>query len=159
MRGRVLAVAALIAALAFYLLREAGGPGPSPGGPDASRATPPVTLVGDASAAPSPPLRNVFEYVSAASRPAAPTRSLAAVAPVAPAALASPPGPPPLRLVGLLRRGAQVKAALAIMGETVVLAAGESAGGYTVLAIDDDEGVRVRTPDGGTIVLVPTSDR
>src|SRR5216683_3254465 len=118
MRGRVIAVAALAAALAFYLLREAGGPGPSSGGPDAAPARPPVTLVGDASAAPSPPLRNVFEYVSAASRPAAPTRSLAAAAPVAPAALASPPGPPPLRLVGLLRRGAQVKAALAIMGET-----------------------------------------
>jgi len=158
MRGRVIALAALTAVLAFYLLREAGGPGPSSGGSDAARATPPVALVGDAPAAPSPPLRNVFEYVSAASRPAAPTRSLAAVAPVVPAAQASP-GPPPLRLVGLLRRGAQVKAALAIMGETVVLASGESAGGYTVLAIDDDEGVRVRTPDGGTIVLVPTSDR
>jgi len=157
MRGRVLAVATLIAALAFYLLREAGGPGPSSGGPDAVRATPPLTLVGEASVAPSPPLRNVFEYVSAAARPAAPTRSVAAVAPVA--APASPPGPPPLRLVGLLRRGAQVKAALAIMGETVVLAPGESAGGYTVLAIDDDEGVRVRTPDGGTTVLLPTSDR
>ncbi|HEU0104961.1 MAG TPA: hypothetical protein VFT38_02240 [Vicinamibacteria bacterium] len=158
MRGRVIALTALAAVLAFYLLREAGGPGPSSGGPDAARATPAVTLVGDASAAPSPPLRNVFEYVSAASRPAAPTRSLPAVAPVAPAAQASL-GPPPLRLVGLLRRGAQVKAALAIMGETVVLASGESAGGYTVLSIDDDEGVRVRTPDGGTIVLVPTSDR
>jgi len=159
MRGRVLAVAALIAALAFYLLREAGGPGPSSGGPDAARATPPVTFVGEASMAPSPPLRNVFEYVSAAARPAAPARSVAAVAPVAAAAPASPPGPPPLRLVGLLRRGNQVKAALAIMGETVVLASGESAGGYTVLAIDDDEGVRVRTPDGGTTVLLPTSDR
>lgn len=158
MRGRVIAVAALASALAFYLLREAKGPGPSSGEPDAARARPPVTLV-EASAAPSPPLRNVFEYVSAASRPAAPTRSLAAAPPVAPAALASPPAPPPLRLVGLLRRGAQVKAALAIMGETVVLASGESAGGYTVLAIDDDEGVRVRTPDGSTIVLVPTSDR
>jgi len=158
MRGRVLAVVALIAVLAFYLLREAAGPGPSSGGPDAARATPPQTLVGEASVAPSP-LRNVFEYVSAASRPAAPARSVAAVAPIAAAPAASPPGPPPLRLVGLLRRGAQVKAALAIMGETVVLASGESAGGYTVLAIDDDEGVRVRTPDGGTIVLVPTSDR
>lgn len=158
MRSRVLAVAALIAAIAFYLRREDGGPGPSSGGPDAARATPPVTLAGEASPAPSPPLRNVFEYVSAASR-AAPTRSVVAVAPVAPVALASPSGPPPLRLVGLLRRGAQVKAALAIMGETVVLASGESAAGYTVLAIDDDEGVRVRTPDGGTIVLVPTPDR
>jgi hypothetical protein len=159
MRGRVIAAAALMAALALYLLREVGGPGPSSGGSDAARATPPVTLVGDASAAPSPTLRNVFEYVSPASHPPASARSLAALAPVAPAALASPPGPPPLRLVGVLRRGAQVKAALAIMGETVVLASGESAGGYTVLAIDDDEGVRVRTPDGGTIVLVPTPDR
>ena len=45
------------------------------------------------------------------------------------------------------------------MGETIVLASGESAGGYTVVAIDEDEGVRVRTPDGSTIVLVPTPDR
>ena len=155
MRGRVIAVAALTAALAFYLLREAGGPDRSSGGPDAARATPPLTLVGDPSAAPSPSLRNVFAYVSAASRPAAPAPSTAAVAP---AALASPPAPP-VRLVGLLRRGAQVKAALAITGETVVLASGESAGGYTVMAIDEDEGVRVRTPDGSTIVLVPTPDR
>jgi hypothetical protein len=58
--------------------------------------------------------------------------------------------------VGLLRRGAQLKAALAITGETYVLASGESAGGYTVVGIDEDEGVRVRTPDGTTIVLIPT---
>ena len=157
MRGRVLAVAVLTAALAFYLLREAGGPDRSSAGLDAARATPPATLVGDPSATPSPSLRNVFEYVSAASRPAPPAPSTA-VAPVSSAALAPPPAPP-LRLVGLLRRGAQVKAALAILGETVVLASGESAGGYTVMAIDEDEGVRVRTPDGSTIVLVPTPDR
>ena len=45
------------------------------------------------------------------------------------------------------------------MGETVVLASGESAGGYTVLAIDDDEGVRVRTPDGGTIKVGVIADQ
>jgi hypothetical protein len=159
MRGRVIAVAAaLTAALAVYVLRESGRPDRSSGGPDAARATPPMILAGDPSAAPSPSLRNVFEYVSAGSRPAAPVPSTAAVAPVAPAALA-PPAAPPVRLVGLLRRGAQVKVALAITGETVVLASGESAGGYTVMAIDEDEGVRVRTPDGSTIVLVPTPDR
>jgi len=158
MRGRVIAVAALAAVLAFYLLREAGGPGPGSGGPESARTRPSVTLAGDPPAAPSPSLRNVFEYVSAASRPAAPAPTMA-VAPVASAAMASSPAPPPVRLVGLLRRGAQVKAALALMGETVVLASGESAGGYTVLAIDEDEGVRVRTPDGSTIVLVPTPDR
>ena len=158
MRGRVIAVAALAAVLAFYLLREAGGPGPAPGGPDTARTGPPVTLVGDPSAAPSPSLRNVFEYVSAASRPALPAPRMA-VAPVASAAMAFSPAPPPVRLVGLLRRGAQVKAALALMGETIVLASGESAGGYTVMAIDEDEGVRVRTPDGSTIVLVPTPDQ
>ena len=158
MRGRVIAAAAVAAVLAFYLLWEAVGPGPSSGGPDAARTRPPVTLAGDPSAAPSPSPRNVFEYVSAASRPAAPPPSMA-VAPVASAAMASSPAPPPVRLVGLLRRAGQVKAALALMGETVVLASGESAGGYTVVAIDDDEGVRVRTPDGITIVLVPTPDR
>ena len=66
---------------------------------------------------------------------------------------------PAVRLVGLLRRGRQVKAALAITGETYVLAAGESVAGYTVMGIDEDEGVRVKMPDGSTIVLAPTSDR
>lgn len=81
------------------------------------------------------------------------------LAPAAAATIAPPPPPPAVRLVGLLRRGAQIKAALAITGETYVLASGESAAGYTVVGIDEDEGVRVKMPDGSTIVLAPTPDR
>jgi hypothetical protein len=104
---------------------------------------------------PSASLRNVFEYVEAGVRAVGPPPSMAPRAPVA-AAIPPPPAPPAVRLVGLLRRGGQLKAALAITGETYVLASGESAGGYTVVGIDEDEGVRVKTPDGATIVLVPT---
>jgi hypothetical protein len=64
------------------------------------------------------------------------------------------PSPSPLvRLVGLLRRGGHVRAALAVAGETAVLGAGESAAGYTVVSIDEDDAVTLRTPDGSTIVL------
>ena len=59
-----------------------------------------------------------------------------------------------MRLVGLVRRGGALKAALAIAGETVVVGAGEVAGDYIVIAVDED-GVRLRTPEGVTISLTP----
>jgi hypothetical protein len=62
---------------------------------------------------------------------------------------------PAVRLVGLVRRAGALKAALVISGETVVLGAGESAGGYTVTAVDEDSGVRVRGPGGEEIRLAP----
>ena len=52
-----------------------------------------------------------------------------------------------MRLVGLVRRGGALKAALRSTGETVVVGAGEAAGDYSVIAIDED-GVRLRTADG-----------
>jgi hypothetical protein len=73
----------------------------------------------------------------------------------APIAAPSPSPSPAVRLVGLLRRKGELKAALAILGETVVLAPGESAAGYTVVSIDEEEGVRVQGPDGGTLQLSP----
>jgi hypothetical protein len=51
-----------------------------------------------------------------------------------------------------------VQAALTILGETVVLATGESSDGYTVLSIDEEEGVRLRGPDGVTLVLAPSQE-
>ena len=160
MRARVLVMAAVAAAVAFYLVWTLSGPDGSSSAPDSAHATAPVRPVAEPVAVPSASLRNVFEYADAPVRAAGPPVS---VAPAAPAAVASaealPPPPPAVRLVGLLRRGAQVKAALAITGETYVLGSGESAAGYTVLGIDEDEGVRVKMPDGSTIVLAPTSDR
>jgi hypothetical protein len=158
MRARVLALAAVAAAATIVLLRTGAAPDRSSFAPDTPRAAHPAPAVAGPASAPSASLRNVFEYVDAGVRAAGPSSSVAARAPLAVATLAPPPAPPAVRLVGLLRRGAQLKAALTITGETYVLASGESAGGYTVVGIDEDEGVRVKTPDGATIVLVPTPD-
>jgi hypothetical protein len=159
-RARVLVMAAVAAALALYLIRAAGSPDGSSAAPDSVRTAAPARAVVEPVVAPSSPLRNVFEYAEASVRAAGPPAAARSVAPPA-ATLPSaplPPPAPPVRLVGLLRRGNRVKAALAITGETYVLGSGESAAGYTVMGIDEDEGVRVKTPDGSTIVLAPGPD-
>jgi hypothetical protein len=60
----------------------------------------------------------------------------------------------PVRLVGVVLRGGKRKAALAIRGELAVIGPGESADGYTVVAIDEEEGVRLVGPEG-EITLAP----
>ena len=60
-----------------------------------------------------------------------------------------------MRLVGLVRRGGALRAALAIEGETVVVGTGERAGAYIVIAVEED-GVRLRAADGATITLRPS---
>ena len=97
-------------------------------------------------------MRNVFEYAGA---PRADAAAPAAAPTTAPVVVPSPSPSPAVRLVGLVRRKGQVKAALAILGETVVLARGEAAAGYTVLSIDEDDGVRVQAPDGSVLQLAP----
>jgi len=67
-----------------------------------------------------------------------------------PPALTPSPTPSPeraVRLVGLVRRPGGLRAAVAIAGEVVVLRPGESAGGWTLVALDED-GARLRGPDG-----------
>lgn len=94
---------------------------------------------------PPAPTRNVFEY---AGRPETPPDPIS----VGPASLSpvSPPHEPepPVRLVGLLRRGGRLRAALSLGGEVVIVGHGERAGQYSVLSIDDDRGVRLSGPDG-----------
>jgi len=51
------------------------------------------------------------------------------------------------RLVGLVERGERRAAALSIDGEVVVLGAGESVAGFTVLVVGDEE-VILRGPEG-----------
>ena len=63
-----------------------------------------------------------------------------------------PPPAPAVRLVGLIRRGGALKAALQIHGESVTVGMGDSAGGYAVVAIDED-GVRLRAADGTILTL------
>jgi hypothetical protein len=57
-----------------------------------------------------------------------------------------------VRFVGLVRRGAVLKAALQVHGQPVVLGMGETASGYAVIAVDED-GVRLRSPDGTILAL------
>ena len=159
MRARVLVLVAVTAAAALYLIRVADGPDDSSSTPDSGRVRAPGRAVAEPVAVPSASLRNVFEYADSPVRSAMAPARPAPVAPAAVASVATPPAPPAVRLVGLLRRGSQLKAALAITGETYVLASGESAAGYTVMGIDEEEGVRVKMPDGTTTVLVPTPDR
>ena len=60
-----------------------------------------------------------------------------------------PPGP---RLVGIVRRGGKLLAALGLAGEVELAGAGESAAGVRVLVVDED-GVRIRRPDGSEATL------
>jgi hypothetical protein len=152
-------MAAVAAALALYLMRAAGIPDGSSTAPESVRTAARARAVAEPVATPSSPLRNVFEYAEASVRAAGVPSAVRSVLPTMVAEpSAPPPPPPPVRLVGLLRRGSHLKAALAITGETYVLGSGESAAGYTVVGIDEEEGVRVKTPDGSTIVLAPTPD-
>jgi hypothetical protein len=69
-----------------------------------------------------------------------------------PARVAPPPAPTPTpepayRLVGIVTRDGRLCAALSIAGDVVLLGPGESSGGVTVLAVQED-GVRLRGPDG-----------
>ncbi|HVR72047.1 MAG TPA: hypothetical protein VMT87_14480 [Vicinamibacteria bacterium] len=119
---------------------------------------PPVAAerpTGAAGVGPGIPERNVFEYV----QPTSARAERAALPPLRsppaepPAATAEATAPKPVRLVGLVNRGGRLRAALSILGDVVVLAAGEEAQGYRVLSVDEDAGVRLRGPDGSEQVF------
>lgn len=104
--------------------------------------------------------RNIFEFDDGAplAREEGPPRPPAPVVTM-PSADLSPPSTlpePAVRLVGIVLRGGKRKAALAIRGELAVIGPGETADGYTVLAIDDENGVRLTGPEG-EIRLAPPS--
>lgn len=98
-------------------------------------------------------LRDVFAYDEPE-----PTQAVAQATPMAemsvPPPLAPPP-PNPAVLVGFVRMAGELRAAVSIRGEVTVLARDASAGGYTVLAIDEDRGVTLRGPDGAELTLTP----
>lgn len=161
MRQQLALLALLCAALlAFVFLRE---PGPDAGARPAARAMGPrpTRAPGPVTTTPSAPERNVFEY-------AAPSTSIAPQTLKAPPVTYAPvevgPAPivasaPPVRLVGLVHRGGMLRAALSISGEVVILGPGEMVEGYRVLSIDDEEGVRLRGPDGAELALAGPDKR
>lgn len=158
MKGRLIASAAVLAVVLTVLLVRGPGPGASARLPEpAARKPPAVTLA----PVPDPgmpwPARNPFRYADERDGGAsqAPPRTAAAPAIIPaplPAASASP-----LRLIGLVRKGGALKAALSVWGETVVLREGEESRGYKVLSIDEETGVRLRGPDGAQFTLGPSS--
>jgi hypothetical protein len=125
-------------------------PGPSA---DRSRAA-------SAESAPAEPVgtlparvRDVFAYEDVPAPSMAPPKLPVPEVSVPPP-LTLPP-PDPVTLVGFVRQAGAVRAAVSIRGDVTVLAKDESAGGYVVLAIDEDRGVTLRDPDGGEITLAP----
>jgi hypothetical protein len=63
--------------------------------------------------------------------------------------------PAPLRLVGLIRQGGRLHAALSIHGFAVTAVAGDVVEGYQVVGIDEDAGVLLRDESGALVSLPP----
>ena len=152
MRLRLLVGAAVLLA-AFALAGRWTGPAAAP--PDLRPAASPAAPVSPPAADPlggdegPRPTRDPFHYpdepaprAEPRGGPLPPTRT--------PSATASPERA--VRLVGLVRRPGGLRAAVAIAGEVVVLRPGESAGGWTLVALDED-GARLRGPDGAEEAL------
>jgi hypothetical protein len=149
-RTRILAGAVAIVALAALALGRAPGrphPTPSPARPplgaEAGSKAPPPRVVDPAG------IRDVFHPADGPPWPSeAPARDATAGVPE----VDSPAPPPGPRLVGLVSRAGRVLAALSADGEVALAGPGETAAGVTVLAVDD-EGVRIRRPDGSEETL------
>lgn len=152
MRQRWLGLALGLSLFAFVLSRL-GGSEPARSAASSSPSAPAPAPAPLATVAPlASPSRNLFEYASE-EETATPSTGDVVVAPATPEP--SVAREPRVRLVGLLRQGAGLKAILAVSGEVVVVGAGEVALGHTVLSVDEDEGVRLREPGGSVSLLKP----
>jgi hypothetical protein len=151
--SRLLAVALLVALVALWLARPAQVTAPATGGGAGSPA-PPSSPPTAASSPPQRLARDPFRYANEARVPAtssqsepAPTPSYDAPAPA--------PSPEPIRLSGFVRQGGALKAVLSLYGTTVVAGIGETAEGFRVVSVDEDQGVRLRGPTGEELQLKP----
>ncbi len=102
---------------------------------------------------PPPPARDPFRYAEAPSAPALRAKVGTAATAVAPAVPVLPP--PALRFVGFVRRPEGLRAALATASGVVVVGPGDVVLGHTVLALDEDRGLRLRAPDSTELTLRP----
>lgn len=151
--GRVglaaLAVAALALALTWRSAPGAVRPSGTSPHPGVSPAPRPVEPLRDGR--PAAPRRNVFRFADEGDLAPPAFDDALRVAPEA-AATASPSSPAGPRLVGLVRRGSGVLAALSLGGEVELAGEGETAAGVLVLAVGEDF-VRIRGADGGEVTL------
>ena len=147
MRPRLLVSAAVLLA-AFALAGRWTGPAAAP--PDLRPSASPTALASPPAADPANdeekprPTRDPFRYADE-SAPRAETRGGPPPPTLTPSATPSPERE--VRLVGLVRRPGGLRAAVVIAGEVVILRPGESSGGWTLVALDED-GARLRGPDG-----------
>ena len=159
MTARLLAVALGLILLGALLARGTGrgaawAPFPTPPRP---RVAAPRPSLPRPAALPWGPSRNLFQYADGA------TGSTVSPAPLVTAhgsralgpALIPAATPSAVRVAGLVRRSGQLKAALVVRGEMTLAGKGEQAGGYTVLEVDEESGVRLRGPNGEETVLPP----
>lgn len=128
-------------------------PGPRVERPHATSA---ATLPAAPSVGAPTRLRNVFVY-DEPPPVTSPARSYLPEVAVPPPLTLPPPNP--VSLVGFVRQGDALRAAVSIHGSVSVLAKDESADGYVVLAIDEDRGVTLRAPDGTEATLAPPPAR
>ena len=144
----IIVAAAAVLGLPLVFLRSSTPSAPAPRPRERRPARPPASAPVPAEAVD----RNVFEYVDPApARDPSAGRERPAATPSAspsPLAEATPGAPEPVRLIGLVHRGRELRAALSILGNVVILGTGEEAEGYRVLAIDPETGVTLRAPDG-----------
>jgi hypothetical protein len=156
MRLRALAASFVLLLLSAVIFTSGAGRGAAPA---TTTLAPRATAVASAPPPPMMPLRNLFEFGEDDAPIAPAPQRLHAV----PAVESAPPPPEPamdapvhaVRLVGFVRRGGELRAALAVRGSVYVLGAGEEAEGYAVLAADEDVGVRLQDRDGVVLTLPP----
>ena len=147
MRVRILLTVAAL--LVVYLGARLTGPSAAPllvahpqPSAGAARGEPRASPSGEAES--SRPLRDLFRY---ADEPSHEVALRPVVREPSPRSTPTLIAPHPVRLIGLVRQPGGLRVAVAVLGEIVLLRPGESAGGYTLVALDD-AGVRLRGPDG-----------
>jgi hypothetical protein len=158
-RTRLIAMVVALGVLGAVLLRQAA-PGASARPSDVVEREAPVPPVARSMPPIVAPARDIFSYAGDDDdEPAGPVTFVPRPAVLsAPPSLAEPVPTAPSdgpRLIGIVRQGGALRAALSLEGEVVIVRAGEKAGSYDVLAIDEENGIRLQDPSGATVTLAP----
>lgn len=150
MKIRVVVLSLALGLAAVFLTRGSGPLLPSVS-PTSKTAPPRATPTAPPTGAAATLDRDPFRYLDSPEPAALELETRPATSP-SPAAQATPA---PLRLVGLIRQGGRLQAALSIHGFAVTAAAGDVVEGYQVVSIDEDAGVLLRDVTGVEVTLPP----